>query len=596
MVQEPESNELYAKQYRLKLKQYAITIITIGCLLTALSLFFYKQANDRWNLYSGDRAHLYSLHDRLTQLFGYGGFIHDFKNLVLRKNVGRYEPKLRRSIAEIHGILRELTGNEQYSSEAVEVIRHTISQYERNLDTALQLIQQGANSEEIDKQVVVDDKPALEALTLFDEKINIQREEQTNELSNSFNIAFFVHIFSILVFLALLFRYFNKLILASQKERLLTKKAIEGSQAKSDFLSNMSHEIRTPLNGVMGVLQLLQRDLKKQENVELVYKALLSTKSLLTIINDILDFSKIEANHLSLEQVDFSMRTVCESVTSDLLPLAKEKDIYLNFEVKETFPDRWFGDPVRIRQIMLNLVSNSVKFTSDGGVTLRLRETQNDNRPGIAIDVTDTGIGMSSDTIERLFERFSQADNSVTRKYGGTGLGMSITHNLVKLMHGDIKVVSTEGKGTKFIVFLPIEYAKGENKILDENAELGPPDLSGKVILVAEDNEINQEIIKSMLEVTKATIHFAENGKVAVEMFQTHHPDLVFMDIQMPHMDGAQACMVIRELGADTPIVAVTANVMTEDIERYKETGFTDHLGKPIDVKDLYRTLVDQLS
>lgn len=529
--------------YRSKLKAYAFVVITTGCLLTALSLFFYTNVNDKWNEYSLDRAEVYSLHDNLVQLIGYGGFIHDFKNLVLRKDILKYEPRLRESITKIYATLNKLESLDTYDSESVVTIRKTIEQYEQHLNTTLHLISKGASSEEIDKNVKVDDSAALEALFQFDEQINQQMESESVVLSQSFSLAFVVHVLSILVFIALLIHYFRSLIQANEKEHELTDQALEGSQAKSDFLSNMSHEIRTPLNGIMGMLQLLQRDLKTEENIQLVDKALFSTKSLLTIINDILDFSKIEANQLSIEEVDFSIYNLTESVTSDLLPLAREKGIYVNLKLADGLPVMWVGDPVRIRQILLNIVSNAVKFTEKGGVTIEVRESKRKQTNFLTFDITDTGIGMSKKAVSGLFDRFTQADSSVTRKFGGTGLGMSITQNLVNLMKGKIKAVSNEGKGTKFVVNLPLKKSQKLQSDMDVERKVEPPKLAEKRILVAEDNEINQEIIKSMLATTDAQVHLVGNGRDAVEKFKEAKPELVLMDIQMPKMDGVQACI-----------------------------------------------------
>ncbi len=374
------------------------------------------------------------------------------------------------------------------------------------------------------------------------------------------------------------------------------EEANNASKAKSEFLANMSHEIRTPMNGILGVLQLLQRDLKQDKNIKIVSKAIYSANSLLRIINDILDYSKIEAQQLSLEVVDFSFASVTEAVVSDMLPVAKEKDISLEVDYADGFPQMWLGDPVRIRQVLMNLVSNAVKFTEVGSVNIAVREAERAGKTGVVIDVTDTGIGMSKKAVAELFERFTQADTSITRKFGGTGLGMSITQNLVLLMGGDIKVASSEGKGTKFVVFLPLQKSAEEEVQTSEQQCSTAPDLGGKCILVAEDNSINQEIVLSMLQPTKAEIHFAGNGKIAVDQFETLHPDIVLMDIQMPIMDGKQACMIIRRKDPNVPIVALTANVMNEEIKQYQEVGFSGHIGKPYSMEDLFGFLRKHLT
>ncbi|MFC4701287.1 ATP-binding protein [Glaciecola siphonariae] len=365
--------------------------------------------------------------------------------------------------------------------------------------------------------------------------------------------------------------------------------------AKGVFLSNMSHEIRTPMNGVLGTLQILQRDTPDNRNKKLISNAIFSANTLLRIINDILDYSKIESNQLTLEKADFSLKHLAESVISDMRPLAIEKGIKIEFSFAKHMHRRWLGDSVRVRQIIMNIVSNAVKFTHHGSVQLDFKRTQREGLDGLVISVTDTGIGMSNEVVEQLFSRFSQADASITRKFGGTGLGLSITRNLVELMQGDIKVVSAEGQGSKFVIFLPLQYIEGPDNPQLSNDVVEVPKLKGKTILVADDNVINQEIVKSMLEPTEATLCFADDGQAAIEMYELAKPDIIFMDIQMPVLDGKQAFELIRANDADTPVIALTANVMTQEIDEYKALGFTGHLGKPFDMQSLYKHLTIHL-
>ena len=289
----------------------------------------------------------------------------------------------------------------------------------------------------------------------------------------------------------------------------------------------MSHEIRTPMNGILGTLQLLQRDLDDAKNKRQVDNAIYSARSLLRIINDILDVSKIEAQQLTLENIQFSIKTVASAVVSDLNTKAVEKNISLELSLSAQLPDQLFGDPVRVKQILMNLVSNAVKFTERGSVKLDIGPSHNEEHKGVIIDVTDTGIGMSKKAVEELYDRFSQADSSITRKFGGTGLGMSITQNLVALMHGTIRVASTEGQGTKFVVHLPLLHGKADCETTGLPQQIGTPDLSGMTILVAEDNAINRDIVSSMLSPTNADVHFAENGEEAISKFESLSPNLI---------------------------------------------------------------------
>lgn len=377
--------------------------------------------------------------------------------------------------------------------------------------------------------------------------------------------------------------------------RTAMQKAEDANDAKSRFLSNMSHEIRTPMNGILGTLQLIRKDAVNEQDNRLITHAINSANVLLRLINDILDYSKIESNQLAIESIDFSLERMTESIMSDMLPIAISKEIFLNVELDKNVAKMWVGDPLRFQQIMVNLVSNALKFTTKGGVTVRFKEAKLGQVSGLEINITDTGIGMSQETLGSLFERFSQADSSITREYGGTGLGMSITHNLISLMGGNIKVASSEGKGTKFVVILPLQQSdRQENKEIEE-VVYDIPNLQGKRILLAEDNVINQEIVTSMLDKTHSELFIAENGKIAVDMFHDVQPDLVLMDIQMPVMDGKQAYMLIRQANKNVPIIAITANVMSQDVEEYQSLGFTGYLGKPFDIEVLYKSLADCL-
>tara|TARA_B100002049_G_scaffold114296_1_gene84448 strand:- start:1986 stop:3329 length:1344 start_codon:yes stop_codon:yes gene_type:complete len=438
----------------------------------------------------------------------------------------------------------------------------------------------------------VDDAAALKALSEFETHISTILKDKGLAINNNFQLAYVVHILTIILLASILLVYFRKLSNSYKQQIELTERALEGTRIKSEFLANMSHEIRTPLNGIMGLLQILQPNIQKPNNIEVVAKALFSCRSLLTIINDILDFSKMEANELSVERIDFSLSRVVESINSDFLPVCNEKSIYLKIEVSDDIEDLWVGDPVRIRQILLNLVSNAVKFTEQGGVKVIVKKAA--QREGIELDVIDTGIGMSKEGLSHLFNRFQQADNSITRRFGGTGLGMSITVNLINRMGGSINVKSELGKGTRFTVYLPLKLSQKAH--IDETiTHIKVPDLTNQTVLIAEDNPLNTMIIKSMLGETNAELHFAQDGKQAIELFNKLNPRLVLMDIQMPNMGGIEACAHIRRVNESVPIIALTANVMKENIIEYMNCGFNGHVGKPIEKHLLFNTINDVL-
>ncbi|NVK23882.1 MAG: PAS domain S-box protein [Gammaproteobacteria bacterium] len=364
-------------------------------------------------------------------------------------------------------------------------------------------------------------------------------------------------------------------------------------KAKSDFLANMSHEIRTPMNAILGGLQLLKdADLSPQLS-RILGNAAFSAQSLLTIINDILDYSKIEANNLSLETIQFSLTEVLESVKYDLDATVSAKRIEFVINKSNSFVEYWLGDLVRVKQIILNLASNAVKFTEQGSVEVNIGTSDFNGKQAISFEVKDSGIGMSKEAIERIFERFAQADASTTRKYGGTGLGMSITTSLIKMMGGEIDVASIEGAGTTVSVLLPlkpVDFAV-EKKI---EKSLSAPNLASRRILIAEDNDINKVLIESMLKATQADLTIVENGQLAVEAVQSKDYDVVLMDIHMPVMDGTEAQQLIQSAKPNLPVIALTANVMKSDVEGYLKQGFVAHIAKPIDINDLYGVLKNQ--
>ncbi|ASP40044.1 hypothetical protein CHH28_15790 [Bacterioplanes sanyensis] len=369
--------------------------------------------------------------------------------------------------------------------------------------------------------------------------------------------------------------------------QISVQQAEHANRAKSDFLANMSHEIRTPMNGIFGILQLLRQKVTDDELVNLVQQAQASAKLLITIINDILDFSKIEAGKLSFEEREFDIMQVVEIVMSDMYVTAQEKSIGLQVHSATNLHAHWLGDEVRVKQVILNMVSNAVKFTDEGRVDLYLHHDDQ----GLHIRIEDTGIGMSDEAIERLFQRFEQADSSTTRKFGGTGLGMAISQRLVELMKGSIRVESQLSVGTKVMITLPLPEVEVSVESEAVDADDGIPDYRGKKILVAEDNAINQMIIDEVLAATQADVVIVDNGAKAVERALKETFDLVLMDIQMPVMGGLEAMQTLKSHSYSVPVIALTANVMADDVQSYEIAGFCDHVSKPIDLPVLYASL-----
>ncbi len=368
--------------------------------------------------------------------------------------------------------------------------------------------------------------------------------------------------------------------------------AESANRSKSRFLANMSHEIRTPLNGIMGFIELLQRqetDPKKIDYLDIIQN---SSKSLLVVINDILDLSKIEGGNMQIETIDFDLEQDLHELFSFFKSIADTNNIRLNFEYPSALTTHVHTDPLRLKQVLSNLISNAIKFSpQDSAVTITL------HREGeiIHISIQDEGIGISEEAQQRIFNPFEQAEISTTRNYGGTGLGLSISKKLIELLGGEIQVESRLGEGSRFSFSLlaPEVSTQEEQNSLNET-----PALQGH-LLVAEDNKTNQMLISILLDELKLTYTIVEDGQEAFEAFKRDQDyDLILMDINMPRTNGIEATQLIRQSGEPNqqiPIIALTANVMKEDVDEYLRLGMNDHLSKPIDSDRLGKLLASYL-
>ncbi|QHT68867.1 PAS domain S-box protein [Rhodocytophaga rosea] len=384
------------------------------------------------------------------------------------------------------------------------------------------------------------------------------------------------------------------------EEELMRAKqqAEETALTKQQFLSTMSHELRTPMNAVIGLTHLLLLENPLPDQVENLQMLKFSSENLLALINDILDFSKIEAGKVSLENVNFSIRSLVISIINSLQLKANEKGIALVMRIDEQIPQLVTGDPVRLTQILNNLLSNAIKFTQKGSVTLSIAlEQVLSNHVQLHFSVTDTGIGIPADKLTHIFESFSQAGNDTTRKYGGTGLGLAITKRLLELQGSTIQVESTLGEGSTFYFSLKIgsTIAGQEKASLYANTEKFIT-LESLRLLLVEDNEINQMIATKFL--TKWNIYpdYANNGREAVEKVKQNHYDVILMDLQMPEMNGYEATHTIRSFGEERfkqiPIIALTADAVIDVKERAIAAGMSDFITKPFNPDELYQKLV----
>lgn len=370
-------------------------------------------------------------------------------------------------------------------------------------------------------------------------------------------------------------------------------RALELSKAKSEFVATMSHEIRTPINGIIGALTLLQEEPNTEEGKKLLSIAMHSSNVLLHVINDILDFSKIEAGQMHIEFIPFNLYEKIEATLKTFHEVIEEKQLKLNFEWDNNISHWINGDPYRLTQVLNNYLSNAIKFTEQGSISLKVELIQQQ----LTFSVNDTGIGIPPDKIDKLFKDFSQVDASTTRKFGGTGLGLVITKRIIEMMGGSVSVKSYLNQGSCFAATLPYHPTQPETDIKQNFEKTFDTTQNSHIqILLVDDNQVNRQIGEKILNKLGYQVELAESGMTAIEMVHTHSDkgnayDLILMDCQMPDMNGYQATEALRIHFDKLPIIALTANTSEEDREMAFQSGMNDFLSKPFKPEEIKATI-----
>ncbi|MCW3086294.1 MAG: multi-sensor hybrid histidine kinase [Bacteroidetes bacterium] len=441
----------------------------------------------------------------------------------------------------------------------------------------------------------------LEKLELIESKAGLNKltDDTASNTSNILTSLVASGILIMLVFLVIVYRevkHNNRL----RKELLREKKSTEKlAKAKEEFLANMSHEIRTPMNVIVGFSEQLLKTGLANEQQKLLFNIKRSSNHLITIINEILDYSKMESGGIVLENIAFDVEEVLEEVYESFKNAAEKKGLELSYNIDEQVSKTIVGDSVRLKQILLNLVANAVKFTEKGmiRITCKVAHAESGSQT-LLFEVSDTGIGIGAENQLTIFEQFTQADSSVTRKYGGTGLGLTISKKLVELQQGSIAVKSETGKGSVFYFTIPYNLPVDEHMLAQQNAidpTTGKEKLAGKKVLIVDDDEMNKLLACHILESYEMKIDVADNGALALEKLIKKQYDIILMDLHMPEMGGLEAIAKIRKKGIQTPVIAVTGNVLKGERDKCLAAGMNEYISKPYHEAELMQKIIQLL-
>ncbi len=470
-----------------------------------------------------------------------------------------------------------------------------------NYKSAYEYLEKGSSLHDsiysVDKSRILADMEAKYQTSKNERKIASQNEQIAQDRLVNYSI---IGIVVLLCFVALIFYRNDRKLQRINKELAAAKERAEASEhLEHQFLANMSHEIRTPMNAVLGMTTLLLDTSLNQKQRDYLEAIQSSADNLLVVINDILDLSKLQAGKMEFERIPFRLREVTGHALEIMRLKAEGKGLVLSEDISESTPHVVIGDPARLSQVLMNLLSNAVKFTERGSVMLVISATlAGERRMNVRIAVRDTGIGIPKEKLKSVFDSFSQADAETSRKYGGTGLGLTISRNFVELQGGHIDVTSEPGKGSEFSITIPYEVASESVIVAPEvTAHLDAASLRGMRVLLVEDNEYNQIVLGDTLHnmIPDVFVEIASNGREAITLLQTFPFDLVLMDVQMPEMDGIEATKYIRAHlprgKREVPIIALTASVIKSELDRAFAAGMNDYVPKPFKQDELFRVI-----